>query len=302
MKSGPDLLLATSSERWNVAEVALFIKTFLRNETLFEVVDSIHRHASALDYRIYIADDGKVDPARANLYEQLEEQGHCIVRLPFDVGASAGRNAALRYIDEPYVLRMDDDFVFTDDTRVDLMIRVLAKDESIGAVADLEVQRHRDKGVQAGELSPFQGALHQHGSTLWKVPAVLDQIEWEVVDGVRIARCEFTRNFLLIRRALLDHLRWDHRLKIRGEHLDFMLQIVRRSEWDLAFTPDSRHVHAGPPGAKQPKGYSEYRYRNEGYRDVLYEKWGVRRILIDHPEGSPRWRRSLRSGIQRLRG
>lgn len=279
--------------------VALFIKTFLRDDTLQLVIDSIREHAQRLDYRIYIADDGEIDDDKQALYEQLESEGHRIIRLPFDMGASGGRNAALRYIEEPYILRMDDDFIFTEETRVDRMVAVLDADTTIGAIADLEVQQYRGKGLTPGQVSPGQGELVQMGATLWKVPAVLETVDWETADGVRYARCGFARNFLLIRRELLDHIRWDRRLKIRGEHVDFMLQIVRRSDWDLAFTPDSRHVHAGPAVSEQPAEYAQFRYRDAGFREILYEKWGFERILLDQPGGSSRIRRAFRSTVLR---
>ena len=287
-----------------MARVALYIKTFLRNPCLFEVVDSIGRYGRDLDYRIYVTDDGEIDEERAGLYERLERDGHCVIRLPFDLGASAGRNAGLEYIEEPYVLRMDDDFVFTSWTRVERMIAVLEDCPEIGAVADLESQRYEGKGVEPGQISFGQGALAQYWTTLWKIPFDLRRLAWETAGEVRFARCQFARNFLLIRRRLLDEIRWDPRLKIRGEHVDFMLQIVRKSQWDLAFTPDSVHEHAGPAPARQPGLYQEYRYRDEGYQEVLAEKWGFRRIMVDRVGGSSRlrrWWRSARAGLDQGR-
>lgn len=277
-----------------MAKIALYIKTFLRNPCLTESVDSILEHASALDYRIYVVDDGRIDEDRARLYERLEALGHEIIRLPFDVGASAARNMGLRQVSEPFVLRMDDDFVFTPRTRVDRMLEVLDRDERVGAVSDLEVQRHGGRGLPAGEVSDAQGTLAQVGTTLWKVPLKLENVPWRRAGEVRYAPCEFCRNFLLIRRELLDHLRWDYRLKIRGEHIDFMLQIVRQSDWELAFTPDSQHVHAGPSLKDQPETYAEFRYRDGGFLDILYSKWGFRKIMIDRPGGSPNWLRRWR--------
>ena len=284
-----------------MAKVALYIKTFMRNPCLFEVVESIRRHGQTLDYRIYVADDGEIDDDRARLYEALERDGHCVIRLPFDIGASAGRNAGLEHIDEPYVLRMDDDFVFTAETHVDRMMAILEARPEIGAVADLETQRHEGKGVAPGEISHGQGALEQYWSTLWKVPVDLNRLSYEQAGGVRFHRCGFTRNFLLIRRTLLDEIRWDPNLKIRGEHVDFMLQILRRSPWDLAFTPDSVHVHAGPAPAAQPEVYQEYRYRDGGYQDILNDKWGFRRIMVDRVGGSSSLRRRWVSAKAALR-
>lgn len=286
------------SKQVSLPKVALLIKTFMRTDLLFEVVDSIYSHAANVDYRIYVADDGDIDDHRETLYKRLEQDGHRVIRLPFDLGASAGRNIALRYMDEPYVLRLDDDFVFTEETRIDRMVQLLETEPAIGAVSDLEVQRHEGKGVAPGDISFGQGNLEQYGSTLWKIPAALDEVDWSEAGGIRYSRCDFARNFLLIRRDLLDHVRWDHRLKIRGEHIDFMLQIIRRSAWDLAYTPDSTHVHAGPPPGRQQKTYAGFRYRDADFRTILYEKWGISRIMVDRAGGS-RWRRRLRSLISR---
>jgi GT2 family glycosyltransferase len=264
----------------------------MRNACLFEVVDSIKKYSRRIDYRIYVLDDGDSDAERDALYADLEKQGHCVLRFPFDIGASAARNAGLQYVSEPYLLRMDDDFVFTPETRLDRMLAVLEADSTIGGLSGLEIQRHEGRGVTPGETSTGQGYTEQIGRTLWKIPAALSTIQWQRSAGVRFAPCDFCRNFLLLRRELLDEVRWDDRLKIRGEHIDFMLQIVRNTEWQLAFTPDSFHELAGPSAPEQPSDYQGFRYRDGGYRSILREKWGFDRLRTDRVGGSSRLRRS----------
>ena len=258
-------------------------------------MQSIGVNAGELDYRIYVVDDGVDDGDRNRLYADLEKAGHSVIRLPFDMGASAARNAALLHVDEPYVLRMDDDFVFTPDTSVDRMLALLKARPQIGAVADLEIQRHRGRGVRSGQVSAGQGRLDQIGGTLWKIPFALERVEWQETAGVRFSMCDYCRNFLLIRRELFDDVRWDDRLKIRGEHIDFMLQIRRNTDWGLAFTPDSVHEHAGPSAPEQPQEYFKFRYRNGGFQEILQDKWGFKRIRTDRIGGSSRLRRTWSS-------
>lgn len=279
--------------------IAYFIKTFSRNDCLFEAVEAIERYPY-VSGRIYIADDGHIDSDREALYQRLERQDHRILRLPFDMGASAGRNAALRYITEPYVLRMDDDFIITEDTRLDRMIKLLDSVPTLGAVSGLERQRHKGKGIEPGAISPGQGELRQYYGSLWKIPFDLEHVRWDVADGVRYKTCGYTRNLLLIRREVLDQLRWDPRLKIRGEHIDFQLRL-RRFGWQLACTPDSIHEHAGPAGEEQLGDYQRYRYRDGGYMAVLHQNWGVLRILVDRKGGSSESHRRRASAREYLR-
>lgn len=278
--------------------LAISIKTFLRNDCLFECVQAIRTHVD-LPYRIYVADDGPIDEDKRALYRSLRDEGHFVLELPYDVGASAGRNSLLEHIDEELVLRLDDDFVVTEETDLRAMAEILRGVDDLGALSDLERERHGQKGVGAGQISLGQGDLEIRGRTLIRTLYDLDALAYEHVGPYRFRRAGFTRNFLLIKRELLEEIRWNERLKIHGEHVDFMLRIQRHPRWDLAFTPDSIHVHAGPPARLLTEQYRVMRHGRDDKWGVLAEEWGIRSISTRGGAARP-FRSRVRGFLRRL--
>ncbi|HOP47868.1 MAG TPA: glycosyltransferase [Desulfobacteraceae bacterium] len=256
--------------------LAIMIKTFMRSDCLTKCIQSIESHVKDIPYRIYIADDGNIDSGKSELYDTLEKKGHFILKLPFDIGASAGRNALIPHIQEKYLLRLDDDFLFTTETHIDKMIYILDHVDNIGAISDLERQLTDGKGINAGSIqSSGQGFLRFYVGTLIKEYIDLSQIKYDYINSIRYCKCEFARNFLLIRRSMLEEIKWDEELKIQGEHVDFMMQIKNHPYWQLAFTPDSIHSHAGPPDADLPLNYLNMRNRKNEMWPILFRKWGI---------------------------
>lgn len=102
-------------QRFN-PDLAVGIKTFMREETLLRCLDSIDQFLPNL--RIYIVDDSDIGATKQERYEFLENMGHKVIKLPFDSGLSVGRNTLMESIKEPYVLYCDDDYVFSKDNGV----------------------------------------------------------------------------------------------------------------------------------------------------------------------------------------
>ena len=285
-----------------MADVAVLIKTRDREEPLFNCLRSVrHRLGEqALDHRIYLADDGSVSEAKRAAYDRLREEDHLVMVFDAPVGVSRARNVlADRLEDEPWVLRMDDDFQLTGESDVAAMRRILREVPELGLVADLERQVGDGQGVFSGQISDGQGWFERRGATLVKRLVRPDAFTWERAGPYRFARCDYTRNLQLIRRELLDDVRWDDRLVFAREHADFLLQ-VQASRWEVAFTPDSVHLHrddlggsvggylpGGLPGMRRPRG------REEAAR-VLREKWGIERMTVRRS-----WRGTLRAALVR---
>ena len=130
-------------------------------------------------------------------------------RLPFDVGVGAGRNFLADTAETEFVLFADDDFVFTDQTRVfetlDLL-RKLKLDVLAGNIVEYgQFRRHFE-----GSLSLEDGVLrYEH-----KPREVL-------AHGVRVF--DIVLNFFVARREALRAVRWDDEQKI-CEHTDFFLR------------------------------------------------------------------------------
>lgn len=95
-------------------KVTLIVKTFDRPQCIKRLVYSIKLKYPNL--HIIVADDSK---------EDIQINGVEHLRMPYDSGVSAGRNLALSKVDTPYVVTLDDDFVFNDNTCLEKWFAIL---------------------------------------------------------------------------------------------------------------------------------------------------------------------------------
>ncbi|XP_017343715.1 beta-1,4 N-acetylgalactosaminyltransferase 1 isoform X3 [Ictalurus punctatus] len=98
--------------------VTIATKTFLRYDKLQDLIDSIRRFYPTVT--IVIADDSEHPKPVTGPYIE-----HYI--MPFKKGWFAGRNLAVSQVTTKYVLWVDDDFIFTSNTRLEKMVDVLER-------------------------------------------------------------------------------------------------------------------------------------------------------------------------------
>lgn len=283
-----------------MTDVAVLVKTRGRDVALFNCLRSARTRLrdQGLEPRIYLADDGPVPPVKREAYERLREEGHVVLTFREAVGVGRARNILADQLEgERWVLRLDDDFELAGETDVAAMRRILEAVPELGVLADLERQVGDGKGVFSGQISDAQGFFERRDGTLVSRLLPPDAFTYRRAGGHRYALCDFTRNLLLIRRELLEEVRWEERLPFAGEHEDFLLQAAAAG-WKVGFTPDSVHRHRGDLGARGwtlPR--AERRRLREEALEVFREKWGVRRRTTRRG-----WRGTLRAGLVRLKG
>lgn len=264
--------------------VAILIKTLRRERAFLNCIRSVREHIR-VPHRFYIADDGPASSIKEQLYTELQNDGHRVLRFPTRTGASQSRNALLAILGaEKYVLRLDDDFELTPATDVPGMIQLVERQPEIGAVADLERQIGSGKGVFSGEISPAQGLLEIRDGTLVKRLIPLSEFEYRESGGLRYAYCEFSRNFLLVRREVFRNICWEEELPFAGEHADFLLQL-KTAGWKLAFLPGSIHLHREDL-SRLDVDRIHYRREKTGWETIMpvyRRKWGVHVIRIKRP-------------------
>jgi len=270
--------------------IAIMIKTFFKEKTLFNTVKAIENYLDGISYRLYIADDSYLTEEKIRFYESLRRKDHCIAELPFNTGATRSRNYLLELLrDEEYVLRMDDDFEISSETNIPAMIAILTSESEIGAIADLERQFGANKGVRNRQISSWQGLITIRNKTLVKKMIPLKRFEYYGSSGRKFAYADFTRNMLLIKRELFDTIKWEEKLMFAGEHLDFLLQI-KNSKWKLVFTTASTHNHREDiEESFSNERYTQTRNSNNASSikaQVFKEKWGIERMRISRPISS----------------
>lgn len=100
--------------------VTIATKTFLRPHKLKVLLKSIREYYP--DVTVIVADDSKKPLAIKDDYVEY-------YTMPFGKGWFAGRNLAISQVTTKYVLWVDDDFVFNEKTKIEVLVDVLEKTE-----------------------------------------------------------------------------------------------------------------------------------------------------------------------------
>ncbi|XP_043538080.1 beta-1,4 N-acetylgalactosaminyltransferase 1-like [Chiloscyllium plagiosum] len=98
--------------------VTIATKTFLRYDKLRELISSVRKYYP--NVTIVIADDSdKPQKIEGDFIEQYF--------MPFGKGWFAGRNLAISQVTTKYLLWVDDDFIFTANTKLEKLVNILEK-------------------------------------------------------------------------------------------------------------------------------------------------------------------------------
>lgn len=244
-KSTPEILVLeygdweTPNPKWsnydapaydkNYREIAILIPTFIRDECLFKLIQSITSILPKEWYRIYIGDQGCYSPEKVKLYDKLEQQGHRYFFLPFNSGLSRTRNFLLSQITEPYILVVDDDFEFIKETKLQNFIEVLLADKDIGVV-----------GGSLKDHPEFNYNLIKQNNKIYyiqfKEQHYFQTIKSDIKETIPYLYCDVVLNFALFKKEIFNDIIWDSELKMI-EHSDYYLRLKQLNKWKVAFTP-----------------------------------------------------------------
>jgi len=236
MEKKPQVKSKTKEIREDNTKIAIGIKTFYREESLFKTLDSIKKYFP-LPYRLYIADDGEISDRKEYRYQQLENEGHVIIRLPFNSGISVGRNEIIKKSIEDYILIMDDDIAIQDSKSIINMKVALEAKDNIGVCSGILFSENGDyltsesyqKGVR---FEIDRGMLFRHPG---------EKKIYKAGDSMYVYADQVV-NFFLAKRAVFDDVMWDDRIKVEWEHLDFFLKL-KETKWKAASCLNAQAVH-----------------------------------------------------------
>jgi len=250
-------------------KIAIAIKTFMREPVLMRALDTIEKNCP-LPYKIYIADDGPTpSDAKAYRYAKLMEQGHAVIRLPFNSGISAGRNAMVKAITEDYVLMMDDDILIPPGDGLLKMKEVLDSDSKLGVVAAL-LGLENSLELYGGKTYANGLRFERNGALLLRVSAGGAVSE---TGGVLFKYADQVPNFFLAKRQVFDSVRWDDKILVEWEHMDFFLRL-KEAGWKAAVCVDVRAVHQRSEPTYEYEGY-----RRAGVPSYFLQKHGLEKVI-----------------------
>ena len=243
-----------------IDDVAFCITTFERPGVAQRCVDSILKLWP--DAKIYQADNSQQPAALKGVAEFFP--------LPYDCGISAARNHLVRHTTEDFIICIDDDYIFTHNTKLDDLHQVLVDHDSI-VLAGCKCRHIRPK--KTGWTKYFADVTLVGGVLTASRPSrEMDQAKY----GWKWYLADTVSNFWMAKRRLFDCMMWDERLKIGGEHADFF-QRIQASNGDVAMMDRIKQKRAsGPTWPLEP-------VLNEGNMQVAF----LPHVWIDHKKNRP---------------
>ncbi|XP_048470574.1 beta-1,4 N-acetylgalactosaminyltransferase 2-like isoform X3 [Rhincodon typus] len=187
--------------------VTITTKTFLRYHKLRILIDSIRRFYPNM--MIIIADDSEVP-------EKIEGPHIEQYIMPFAKGWFAGRNLAASQVTTKYLLWVDEDFLFTKDTKVEKLVEVLEN-------TNLDVVGASVNGNQFQFKLWYEKGNDDDGDCLFSKPG-----SFHALDG--FPNCHLTSvvvNFFLAKTSKILSVGFDPRLA-RVAHPEFFIDGLGR--------------------------------------------------------------------------
>ncbi|MBE3087780.1 MAG: glycosyltransferase [Chloroflexi bacterium] len=256
-----------------IRDTAIVITTFLRDAALFRCVESIRKFYP--DIAIFVGDNGQESAFKANF---LKAQNCTYFPLPFDIGVSGVRNETLKLIPPQYeyLFIAEDDFVFTDKSKLERLRAVLDAEPTVGLCGCLLY-------LKDGTEQHYEARMWRDGDTLF-VKRVRDVPEPKVTkDGTQYLDCyDLILNAFMMRRAVWLDRPWDAQFKTALEHSDFFMGLQTDTKWRVAYTRDVSMTHL----TDQSGEYGKYRTRPVGWK-LFGEKWGLKFVNSDYSKEQP---------------
>lgn len=257
----------------NGGKFDILIKTINRPASLEKLLFSIvefYPHATIL-----VGDDAKKFDKTyyVKLWDKMIKKGFknkpTAFNLPFDIGLSAGRNFLAAKSNAKYKLFVDDDFVFTKDTKIEKMLELAQMDDSIGVVGGLLFNEN-------GREAHFEANLSKDDRDLVMTDISRD---YKTYKNIEYQNADIVLNFALVKHEVLQDMLWDDNIKIMGEHTDFFWRLKKRGKYRVIYTPEVSAQHIKDLSVKS---YKELRSRKE-FLKLLFIKHDIDRLV--YPSG-----------------
>ena len=232
-------------------KIAIIIHTFLRDNMIDRCIHSIKEYCN--NYRIYISDAGFMTPGKKEWYDSLEKEGHKVILLPYDSNWTVGRNKLVKLVKEKYVLYVDDDFIFSKDTKIKNLLEMLKK--------------NKDVGIVGGKVRIKERILQYS----FKLKGKKGNIKYCLISNEKNNNfyCDIIANFWLAKAEIFKSgAKWDSELNIGGGHSDFFINLKFNTKWKLMYSNDCTidHLHI------RDEKYGKKRLRNT-WQQKFYNKW-----------------------------
>jgi len=247
----------------NLSDVSILLKTFFRNDKLFNSISAIRKNTPEI--HMIIVDDGEQSKEKDEIYEGLIKEGHTVIVLPFDSGFGRKSNAGINALVHPLLLISSDDFDHRPDSfksGVAKMLEVLNKSPELSIVSG----RLANRGQYEFHLLEKDGVI-----TEYPIRHFLTQYH----DGY--VPCDVTVNYSLIRKEVFEKVRFDDEEIIgEGGHGAFFYD-VKKSGLKVGWVPG---VEISEQTGRDSDRYRQFRARACGPSRKCFEKRNIRRWVL----------------------
>lgn len=244
----------------DLTQVSIGIKTFLRDDKLFNTIQAIRD--TLPEVQMVIADDGDRTEEKDQIYADLRRDHHVVLDMSFDSGFGMKSNAIARQTFSPYLLVGSDDFDFRPPSVRD------------GIEKLVDVLDRTDISIASGRVrGPYEFMLEDKGDTIIEhrmvyIPSVITP--W-------YRECDLTVNYSLIKTDILREVKWDDDVKIGGgEHGAFFVD-VKRAGYRVAYVPG---VEIHEQEGEDSEHYKGYRARGASSDRPCFDRRGIRKYVL----------------------
>lgn len=249
----------------DLSRVSIGIKTFLRDDKLFNTIAAIGR--TMPEVTMIIADCGEFTEEKNGIYSDLQREGHIVSYMPFDAGFGAMSNVIADLVQTPYLLIGSDDFDFNPPSArqgIEWLAQVLDQTYSLDVVSG------RVRGPYEFYLREFV-----HDNSVWEYPVTIPLDKHEIAPWY--VECDLTVNYSLIRREVFRYVEWDSDVKIGGgEHGAFFVDLKRRG-YKVAYVPG---VQIGEQEGRDSERYKQFRSRASNPARPCFDRRGIRKYVL----------------------
>ena len=245
-------------------QTTFIIKTFERPDKPVALVKSIQKFYPEVP--IIIIDDSK-KPIKEKWAPHIQ-----YAHTEYDIGLSEGRNRAVKLVKTKYFVLLDDDFEFTERTKIEIFKELLEKYnfDLIGA----------DLVNYDWHISKFAGFFKIYRKVLYSC------IYRDPTDGYDAIPVDFTHNFFLAKTDVIQKNLWDSELKT-AEHESFFLNL-KNNHVKVGYTPHI-NINHWPDYGETLDGeiinqvYYDHRIVRAGfYSKLFFKKKGLKKhVTLD---------------------
>lgn len=269
-------VVAVSGRRTNddgdaCARTTLVFTTIERTKQALDLIVSARSHLP--DLSILVAEQTNHD---TGLEARCADLGARYMRLAYDVGLPAARNALVRAIDTEYFILADDDFVIDRPLELSFCVRFMdAHPDMLCLGGDLEDYVERNAVmVRSVRMRASNIGVDTLGRGYIQVPVALSGSKELIFESETVLICDYVPNWGVFRRCCFTEggTWWDERnAKIRGQHLDFFLNVKFNTPYHVAWWSGFVCLHAH----RSNDSYAPLRGRKE-WEGYFARKWNCR--------------------------